>query len=116
MHQLVHQVAQTTKEASMNARGTVKAAVMQGEDGLHGLVACSIYDTKPFYVLSMICKKIEWVKLEHDVSTPATGKSEKLLFLRLNINNDYNTNMNSVDVADQLRNHYRFDHWMRKRK
>ncbi|KAK3283967.1 hypothetical protein CYMTET_8357 [Cymbomonas tetramitiformis] len=38
-------------------------------------------------------------------------------FERLNIANDYNHNMNGVDIADQLRDHYRFDGpWMRQRK
>ena len=30
--------------------------------------------------------------------------------------NDYNHQMGDVDVADQLRKNYRFDHWLRKRK
>lgn len=37
-------------------------------------------------------------------------------FLRLNINDDYNNKMNNVDIADQLRNQYRPDRWMRKQK
>jgi len=37
-------------------------------------------------------------------------------FLRLNINDDYNNGMGDVDIADQLRFCYRFDHWMRKYK
>ena len=41
---------------------------------------------------------------------------EKLKFLHLNINNDYNHDMGGVDIADQLWNYYRFDHWMRKCK
>ena len=41
---------------------------------------------------------------------------EKLKFLCLNINNDYNHDMGGVDIADQLRKYYQFDHWMRKHK
>jgi hypothetical protein len=37
-------------------------------------------------------------------------------FLRLNLIDMYNNNMNLVDLADQLRNHYRFNHWLRNRK
>ena len=68
------------KEAAMNARGTVKAAVMVGEPGLTDLVAVFIYDTKPFYVLSMICEEIKWVKLQRRVFSKSTGKIEKLSF------------------------------------
>ena len=37
-------------------------------------------------------------------------------FLRLNVIEDYNMNMNSTDIADQLRGVYRPDHWMQHRK
>ena len=37
-------------------------------------------------------------------------------FLRLSVNDSYNMNMNNVDIADQLRNQYRPDKWMRKQK
>ena len=32
------------------------------------------------------------------------------------INDDYNMRMGHVDISDQLRNYYHFDHWMRKTK
>ena len=37
---------------------------------------------------------------------------EILKFLQLNINDDYNNDMGGFDIADQLRNYYRFDDWM----
>ena len=43
-------------------------------------------------------------------------KGECVPFYRLNLADLYNQKMGQVDVGDQLRNYYRFDHWMRKRK
>ena len=39
----------------------------------------------------------------------------KIDFRCLNIMDEYNYNMNNVDIADQLRGSYRFGHWMRKK-
>jgi hypothetical protein len=79
-------------------------------------VAVSVYDTKPVHFLSMSCESIEWITKERKVFSSSTGKYEKLKFMRLNINDNYNKEMGHVDVSDQLRNYYRFDHYMRKRK
>ena len=43
-------------------------------------------------------------------------KTETVDFLRLNITDKYNNGMGQVDIADQLRNSYRFDHWLRNNK
>ena len=37
-------------------------------------------------------------------------------FLRLNVNDSYNYNMNSVDLSDKHKNVYQVDHWMRNNK
>jgi len=37
-------------------------------------------------------------------------------YLQLNIIDDYNNNMNSVDIANQLWGHHSWDHWMRHKK
>ena len=35
-----------------------------------------------------------------------------IYFCRLNIVDDYNMNMNNLDIANHLRGNYRFDHFM----
>ena len=45
-----------------------------------------------------------------------TGKKKLLKFQRMSYINDYNHGMGDDDIADQLRNNYRFDYIMRKRK
>ena len=94
----------------------MKAAVLRGNPNCPNLVATSVYDTKPVHFLSMVCQSIKWVVLTRLVFNLETMKEEKMLFLCLNLNDDYNNSMGHVDVSDQLRNQYRMDHWLRMRK
>jgi Transposase IS4 len=104
------------KKDITKVRGTIKAAVLKGDRDCPDLIALSMYDSKPVNFLSMVAEEIKWIECKKKVYCKDTGKNETMKFLRLSINNDYNYNMNDVDCADQLRNNYRFDHWMRKRK
>ena len=51
----VVQEEQKTREAQLQVRGTVKAAVLQGDPDCPNLIASSVYDTKPVHYLSMVC-------------------------------------------------------------
>ena len=104
------------REAQTRVRGTVKAAVLEGDPGCPGLTATSIYDTKPVHYLSMVSEKLKWIVKERLVYNVDTGKSEILRFLRMCNIDEYNRTMGNVDIADQLRGSYRFDHWLRNRK
>lgn len=104
------------KKEQEAVRGTVKVSVLKNDPGCPDLIAASVYDTKPVHFISMIAECIQWIVKERLVYNVDTGKSEVLRFLRLNVNDDYNNDMGHVDVSDQLRNHYRFDHWLRQYK
>ena len=106
-----------TSPADVHAdQGTVKGAVLEGESEIPDLVAMSYYDQKPVHFLSTICESIKWIQCEKPVYCVEMDQVEKLKFLHLNINHDYNHDMGGVDIADQLWNYYQFDHWMRKCK
>ena len=90
----------------------MKAAVLEGDAEVPGLVAILYYDQKPGHFLSTICECIQWVQCEKKVYSVETEQVEVMKFLRLNINNDYNHDMGGVDIANQLRNYYHPDHWM----
>ena len=94
----------------------MKAAVFDGDPDVPNFAAFSYYDQKPVHFLSTICESIHWIQCQKQVYCSETQQLEMLNFLRLNANNDYNHDMGGVDIADQLRNYYRFDHWKRKRK
>ena len=51
----------SNKAAVLERRGTVKAAVLQGDEKCVNLVASSVYDTKPVHYLSMVCTCLKWV-------------------------------------------------------
>ena len=103
-------------EAIHAIQGAVKAAVLEGDDKVPGLLAVSYYDQKPVHFLSTVCKKIKWVQCEKKVYCVETEQVETMMLLWLSINNEYNYGMGGVDIADQLQNYYHFNHWICKRK
>jgi len=104
------------REAELAARGTVKVAILKGDAACPNVVAASVYDTKPVHFLSTIAENIAWAMKEKQVYNVDTERTEPLRFLRLNVNDAYNTDMGHTDVADQLQNNYKFDHWFRNFK
>ena len=84
-----------------------------GDSIIEGLVSLSLYDLKPFYMMTMACEKVEWTLKNRKLWDKSQLKMVDKPFYRLNIVDEYNTHMNNVDVADQLLGPYRFDYWMR---
>jgi hypothetical protein len=100
----------------VSVRGYVKAAVLQGDPGCPQLVAMSVYDNKPVHFLSMACNDINWIEKTRKVWSKDSRSVTEISFLRLNQIDNYNGEMNAVDISDQLRNQYRMDHWLRQKK
>jgi hypothetical protein len=97
-------------------RGTTKVARMINSRNCPDLLSVSVYDTKPVHLLAMVSDCVEWSIKRKKVWSEKEKKKAFVQFLRLNMIDDYNHFMNSVDVADQLRGVYRPDHWMWNRK
>jgi hypothetical protein len=97
-------------------RGTVKAAVLEGDPDCPNLVAVSVYDTKPVHFITMVSECIEWVTKSRKVWNAALQAMVSMEFLRLNVNDNYNGEMNDVDISDHLRKIYEFNHWLRNKK
>ena len=72
------------KDLQCAARGTVKAAILQGDPNIDGLVALSIYDSKPAYFLSTVMESIMWDTNKKKVFNPSTFQMFMSKFLRLN--------------------------------
>jgi len=99
-----------------SVRGTVRAAVLEGDNELPELVAMSVYDNKPVHFLSMTCQSVKWIEKTRSVWNNIKREMTDITFLRINLIDHYNNKMNAVDVSDQLRNDYRMTHWLRHRK
>ena len=52
----------STRGALARVRGTVKVAKLVGDEYIQGLVAISLYDTKPVYVMTNAIEQVKWIK------------------------------------------------------
>lgn len=97
-------------------QGTLKVAHLKGDDKLKGLVVLSYYDSKPFCMLTNACDKVEWLQKTRKIWRKDKQKLVETKFHRHNVIDDYNLNMNNVDVADQLRGAHWFNKFFRLTK
>ncbi len=82
----------------------------------HQLSAHHCMNVKPFYMMSTVASEVVWSRKFMNIFGTTNRKIVQVPFYRLNLPDMYKNKMGRVDVGDQLRNSYRFDHWMRKRK
>ena len=92
--------------------GTLKFSILDNDALCKDFVTFLIYDSKPFYFFSSCCPDIEWMQKDQEVWHPGLEKKIKVSFYRLNMIENYNNNMNNVNISDQLRTVYRYDRWM----
>ena len=112
----VQQLEVKNRKEQMAVRGTVRAAVLEGDPDCPNLVASSVYDAKPVHYLSMVSDELKWMEVNKSVYNVDSGEVEVLKFLRMSNINKYNKEMGNVDLADQLRGTYRLDKSVRNRK
>jgi hypothetical protein len=97
-------------------KGTTTAARLLHMKECPDLLAVCVYDSKPVHLLSMVAESVEWNVKKRKVFHREMNAMKEMGYLWLNVIDDYNLNMNAVDVADQLCGIYRPDHWMRHKK
>ena len=110
------QLEEKNVKEAMKLRGCTAATRLLNSADCPDLFACSMYDTKPAHMLSTIKESMYWVTKKQKVWSAVHREIHDMGHLRLNFIDDYNNNMNGADIADQLQNQYRPDHWMRNRK
>jgi hypothetical protein len=91
-----------TGKAADAARGTVKAAVLKGDSRSSNMVVASCYNQKPFYMISHSCESVTWMPIFERVWSMALKQNVDFSFLRWNLSDEYNFEMNDNNVANQL--------------
>jgi len=105
-----------TGKAAETTRGTVKAAVLKGDNMSSDLVVASCYDQKPFYMISSKCEEVSWEQVTKNLWSSSLKKQTDFTFLRLSLSHDYNFEMNDNNIVDQLWLVYRIMHFQRNNK
>ena len=103
-------------KAAKTASGTVKAAVLRGDSLSLDLVVASCYNTKLFYMILHSCESVGWVPVSKKVWSSTLRQTVDFSFLRWNLSNDYNYEMNNNNIADQLHLVYRTQRFQRNQK
>jgi hypothetical protein len=112
----VRQLEEKNVQEAIKLRGCTIAARMVNSADCPDLFACSVYNTKQVHLLSSVEESMYWVVKKWKVWSAVHREIREMGHLSLNFIDNYNNNMNGADNADQLRNQYRPDHWMRNRK
>ena len=66
--------------------------------------------------MSTFANQVTWTKKFMNVFCDNLRRKVKVPFYRLSLADEYNNKMGNVDLGDQLRNYYRFDHFILKIK
>ena len=98
------QKKETSKIAHAKARWTLKVATLKGDPSIPGIVALSLYDSKPFYFMSNACEVVKWNKMTRKLWSKVKDRMFEMPFFRLNPIHDYNIGTNAIDLADHIRN------------
>ena len=70
----VKQTEVTKKDEVALARGTLKLAQLQDDPEMPNLICSSLYDQKPFYMVSTGQEIISWVRIFKKVWSSGRGK------------------------------------------
>ncbi len=94
----------------------MKASVLMGDPWVKGLVVASVFDHKPFYMITNVAMEITWVEVSKKFWSDQLHENLDMKFLCFCISHDYNHKMNDNDIADQLRLQYQMMCFSRNNK
>ena len=56
------QEAESKQDREFKARNTLMVLVCKGDPDMTDIVCTSLYDTKPFYMMSTVANQVTWTK------------------------------------------------------
>ena len=117
-HNAIIQKVVTKAPELEKARGTLLASVRaEGMPQGCEVICTSYYDESPFMMMGNVVEGIHVIEIHRKCYSTGTRRHFWSIVKRLSLADLYNHNMNSVDLADQLRTWYRPDGlWIKQRK
>ena len=88
---LVKQVELFKQDEATNAGGTLKVVMLCGDPQVPNLICTSLYDQKPFYMMSRVCLEAWWSNLHKYVFDKYSQKKIKIVFYSLNLVDEHNS-------------------------
>ena len=79
---------EASKIAHAKARWNLKVATLKGDPSIPGIVALSLYDSKPFYFMSNACEVFKWNKMTCKVWSKESNRMVEIPFFCLNLIHD----------------------------
>lgn len=79
----IKQQAFTKQDEEFAARGTLYATVCEGDPEMTPIICTSMYDVKPFYMLSTVADEIVWNRKIMNIFCQEKCRKVKVLFIDL---------------------------------
>ena len=93
------QETHTKQDEEFNARGTLLAAVCNGDPEMTPIICTSLYDVKPFYMMSTVASEVVWSRKFMNIFCATNRMKVQVPFYLLNLADMYNNKMGRVDVV-----------------
>ena len=98
----VQQLKKKNIKEAQNLRGRTAAARLVNSPECPNLLACLVYDTKPMHMQMTVEESILWVVKKRRIWSQIQKQMKQFGFLHPNFIENYNKNMNGVDITNQL--------------
>ena len=100
------QEAESKQDIEFKARKTLMVLVCKGDPNITDIVCKSVYESKPFYMMSTVANQVTCKKKFMNTFCDNLQRKVKVPFYCLSLADEYNNKMGNVDLGDQLRSYH----------